>query len=516
MQGNDLNEPLPSTPDVRQLVLLAVGFGCMLGFNRMCSLGFLSYQYVYATSSLDPWFGLRTAVQVALLAVLALAGWRQWFKVGIKATAAACAGAIASAMLYAVDPSGTTGPAVAVLGGASMAVLMFVWMLLLCRCPVRVIVGATLSGAALSILIVVASPQLGHEVGLVAAVASAFVAGAAAVLIDPDLQSCAPDGPLEAAARVRIPWLTVAVFVLCAMFTSVLYAIAEYLTWLYDWQPNLAAAALCALAAIAATAAIMLRSRTWMHTVWVPLFALFFLAIVFSCFSVRESMQVAMGLMIAAVFSSQILVWVVFPSIFSVLKVPRVFLASVLLICVNVPLATLVGDVIGSVLPRSMQNLGSVSGLMAIAVAAVFALVFVASRNRQAGVVFAEDDEPETAAAEEAPLAQASAGEAGGASQAPAPVAETLAGQPDAEKVAPDNPEAPVDALKLRLDEFVEQFGLTPRESEVALYTVQGFSCAYIADKLVVSNSTVRFHQQNIYRKFDVHSRNELIELVTE
>ena len=48
----------------------------------------------------------------------------------------------------------------------------------------------------------------------------------------------------------------------------------------------------------------------------------------------------------------------------------------------------------------------------------------------------------------------------------------------------------------------------------MALFTVQGFSCAYIANKLVVSNSTVRFHQQNIYRKFDVHSRNELIEAV--
>ena len=55
---------------------------------------------------------------------------------------------------------------------------------------------------------------------------------------------------------------------------------------------------------------------------------------------------------------------------------------------------------------------------------------------------------------------------------------------------------------------------LTPREKEIAFFTVQGFSCAYIAEKLVVSNSTVRFHQQNLYRKFDVHSRNELIEFV--
>ena len=80
----------------------------------------------------------------------------------------------------------------------------------------------------------------------------------------------------------------------------------------------------------------------------------------------------------------------------------------------------------------------------------------------------------------------------------------------------PAEPAEPLDALKSHLDALAAEYGLTPREAEVALFTVQGFSCAYIANKLVVSNSTVRFHQQNIYRKFDVHSRNELIELVSE
>ena len=63
-----------------------------------------------------------------------------------------------------------------------------------------------------------------------------------------------------------------------------------------------------------------------------------------------------------------------------------------------------------------------------------------------------------------------------------------------------------------RVQGSASEYGLTPRETEVAILTAQGFSCTYIAEKLVVSNSTVRFHQQNIYRKYDVHSRNELIE----
>jgi DNA-binding NarL/FixJ family response regulator len=72
----------------------------------------------------------------------------------------------------------------------------------------------------------------------------------------------------------------------------------------------------------------------------------------------------------------------------------------------------------------------------------------------------------------------------------------------------------PLDMLQARVDALVPSYGLTPREQEVAFLTVQGFSCGYIAEKLVVSESTVRFHQKNLYRKLDVHSRNELIEFV--
>ena len=68
--------------------------------------------------------------------------------------------------------------------------------------------------------------------------------------------------------------------------------------------------------------------------------------------------------------------------------------------------------------------------------------------------------------------------------------------------------------MKQQIDVVSQEYGLTKRETEVVLLTAQGFSCAYISQKLVVSNSTVRFHQQNAYRKLGVHSRNELIEFV--
>ena len=202
-----------------------------------------------------------------------------------------------------------------------------------------------------------------------------------------------------------------------------------------------------------------------------------------------------MGLMMAAMFSAHFLYWMVLPALFSATRVPRAFAAGILLACTNTSLASLVGDALGSLLPRSMQNLSSVSGVMAIAVAALFAVAIVANRNRVAAA--SQSDE-------EAHLEGASQDAQPGPSHASADAAAEEAEQAN-----------PIDALKARLDELGEQHSLTPRESEVALYTVQGYSCAYIAEKLVVSNSTVRFHQQNIYRKFDVHSRNELIEYVS-
>lgn len=56
-------------------------------------------------------------------------------------------------------------------------------------------------------------------------------------------------------------------------------------------------------------------------------------------------------------------------------------------------------------------------------------------------------------------------------------------------------------------------YRLTPREQDVLLLLLQGRSLPYIEKKLVISNGTVRTHSRNIYRKLDVHSRQELLDL---
>ena len=58
------------------------------------------------------------------------------------------------------------------------------------------------------------------------------------------------------------------------------------------------------------------------------------------------------------------------------------------------------------------------------------------------------------------------------------------------------------------------RFHLTARESEIAELIARGNSASYIAKTLYISENTVRFHTKNIYMKFGVHKRQELINLV--
>lgn len=67
-----------------------------------------------------------------------------------------------------------------------------------------------------------------------------------------------------------------------------------------------------------------------------------------------------------------------------------------------------------------------------------------------------------------------------------------------------------------RSEALVERASLSAREREVLDHLRQGRAPKTIAKLLFVSENTVRFHIRNIYQKFDVHSRTELMELFDE
>ena len=63
-------------------------------------------------------------------------------------------------------------------------------------------------------------------------------------------------------------------------------------------------------------------------------------------------------------------------------------------------------------------------------------------------------------------------------------------------------------------DALADTSRLSPREAEVFRYLARGYNSPYIAQALVISESTVRSHAKSIYRKLGVSSHMELLDLV--
>lgn len=68
--------------------------------------------------------------------------------------------------------------------------------------------------------------------------------------------------------------------------------------------------------------------------------------------------------------------------------------------------------------------------------------------------------------------------------------------------------------FEARCDRIARQSELSKRESEVFKLLARGRSAGYIADALYISPSTVKTHCFRIYRKLDIHSQQELIDMV--
>ena len=59
---------------------------------------------------------------------------------------------------------------------------------------------------------------------------------------------------------------------------------------------------------------------------------------------------------------------------------------------------------------------------------------------------------------------------------------------------------------------IAERYGLTRRETEVLELVFKGLTVQQMADELVVSKSTVKFHVTNILRKTSSENRQQMIE----
>ncbi|MBQ9955816.1 MAG: hypothetical protein IJO87_10425 [Eggerthellaceae bacterium] len=61
-----------------------------------------------------------------------------------------------------------------------------------------------------------------------------------------------------------------------------------------------------------------------------------------------------------------------------------------------------------------------------------------------------------------------------------------------------------------------ELYALSPREREILTTLLKGRDAKYIMDTFYISQSTAKTHIYNIYRKFDVHSRQELLDFIED
>lgn len=71
-------------------------------------------------------------------------------------------------------------------------------------------------------------------------------------------------------------------------------------------------------------------------------------------------------------------------------------------------------------------------------------------------------------------------------------------------------------SLRERCEALGRARGLTSREQEIFEYLARGRNVRFVQEKLTVSYNTVKTHVSHIYAKLDVHSQQELINLVEE
>lgn len=61
---------------------------------------------------------------------------------------------------------------------------------------------------------------------------------------------------------------------------------------------------------------------------------------------------------------------------------------------------------------------------------------------------------------------------------------------------------------------LVRRYKLSQREAEVLAYAVKGRNARHVAERLCITESTAKTHFANIYRKVNVHSQQELLDLI--
>ncbi|WP_139652436.1 helix-turn-helix transcriptional regulator [Raoultibacter phocaeensis] len=70
------------------------------------------------------------------------------------------------------------------------------------------------------------------------------------------------------------------------------------------------------------------------------------------------------------------------------------------------------------------------------------------------------------------------------------------------------------DAIEAQCARIAERFALTERETDVFNLLAKGRNVPFIEEELIISRNTIKTHIKHIYQKMDLHSQQELIDMV--
>ncbi|MDD5806427.1 MAG: helix-turn-helix transcriptional regulator [Eggerthellales bacterium] len=415
--------------------------------------------------------------------------------------------------------SGIVGLSVALVAGASNGVLMVAWLMAMVEQFRRGVEGfaATMVGALLvSGLVIMVVPRLPVEafvvVMMLVSVICPFVLaalpkipGASNQRIQSASQSgtaqlCSASQPgtaqcatlddsqpvLSAIGTEIAAWFAALMVAICGFVSTILYGAVSRTSWTYGDPMSvpvfLGAAALVVGAAVLG---ILRSQRALSDLLWAPLLLLTVCDLIVACLAETLSSGVALSLLLAGVFSSHYLRFLVFPAVIAGMRAPSGRAMAITLLVSSGFLGSEVGDMLVSVLPVGF-DLRFLSCILCVLLLGAFCVVFAVGRG--ALVKASRQFRQRAGSPDEAP--NLGPGRAHTGITHPSPGSDPCS-----------------------FEQALIHAGLTPRETEIILLTAQGNSAAFIADQLVISGSTVRFHQQNAYRKLSLHSKQELIQL---
>lgn len=72
------------------------------------------------------------------------------------------------------------------------------------------------------------------------------------------------------------------------------------------------------------------------------------------------------------------------------------------------------------------------------------------------------------------------------------------------------------DSFREAVQRIGEQYGLSAREVDVAYLLARGYTLSRVGDELYISMNTVRTHTRKIYNKLNIHTKQELIDLIEQ